>query len=80
MPKYKYKNKQQHSEQYVTTRAQLSLYSKSWIFQHSQSNLKTNLMMMIETLKAEMKNSLKEIEEKPTKNWRKSINLLKNSK
>lgn len=37
-------------------------------------------MKMIEALKMEMNNSLKEIEEKTTKNWKKSINSLKKAK
>ena len=37
-----------------------------------ENNLKYNFMKMIETLKEEMKNSLKEMEEK-TKNWKKHI-------
>lgn len=37
-------------------------------------------MKMIEALKTEMNNSLKEIEEKTTKNWKKSINSLKKAK
>ena len=37
-------------------------------------------MKMIEALKEEMKNSLKEIEEKTNKNWKKSTNPLKKNK
>ena len=35
---------------------------------------------MLEALKEEMKNSLKEMEEKTNKNWKKSINPLKKTK
>ena len=35
---------------------------------------------MFETLKEEMRNSLKEMEEKTNKNWKKSINFLKKTK
>ena len=44
-----------------------------------ENNLKYNFMKMIETFKEEIKNSLKEMEKK-TKNWKKSINLLKITK
>ena len=44
-----------------------------------ENGLKYNFMKMIETLKEEMKNFLKEMEEK-TKAWMKSINLLKKGK
>ena len=47
-------------------------------FEWQENDLKTNFVKIIEVLKAEMKKSLK-IERKINKNWRSSINSLKNS-
>ena len=44
-----------------------------------ENDLKNNLKRMFEILKDEMRNSLKEMEEK-TKYWKKSTNLLKTTK
>ena len=45
-----------------------------------ENNFKCNFMRMMETFKEEMKNSLKEIEEKTNKNWKNSTNLSKKHK
>ena len=39
-----------------------------------ENDFKHNFMKMMETFKEEMKNSLKEMEERQTKNWKKLIN------
>ena len=44
------------------------------------NDLKNNFMKVIEALEEEIKNSLKEIEEKTNKNWKKSINHLKKTR
>ena len=45
-----------------------------------ENDLQYNFMKMIQTLKEEMKSSLKEIEKKTTKKWKKSTNPLKKNK
>ena len=49
------------------------------ITQKKQENdLPYKFIKMTEILKEEMKNSLKEMDEETNKNWKKSLNLLKN--
>ena len=45
-----------------------------------ENDLKNNLKRMFEILKDEMRNYLKEMEEKQTKNWKISANHLKKTK
>ena len=77
---------QQPKKQHVDTRIQWIQWSYNRKTEQpdpeeaEENNLKYNFMKMIETLKEEMKNSLKEREEKTNKNWKKSLKEIQSNR